>query len=123
MWPRRRSSPGRFLPLYQIPLGGMVRAMNEHGRSGHGNNMAHSGHEGHSDHNGHDGHTDHTDHTGHAGHGDHAAQFKDRFWISLVLAVPVVFFSAMFADLLGYTPPDFAGSGLIAPVLGTVIFL
>ena len=63
------------------------------------------------------------EHGGHAGHGDHAAQFKDRFWISLALAVPVVLFSEMFADLLGYTRPDFTGSGLIAPVLGTVIFV
>ena len=37
--------------------------------------------------------------------------------------MPVVFFSEMFADLLGYTRPDFPGSGLIAPVLGTVIFV
>ena len=37
--------------------------------------------------------------------------------------MPVVFFSHMFADLLGYMPPEFPGSGLIAPVLGTVIFL
>jgi Cu2+-exporting ATPase len=68
-------------------------------------------------------HSEHGEHSGHAGHGDHAAQFKDRFWISLALAVPVVFFSEMFADLLGYTRPDFPGSGLIAPVLGTVIFV
>ncbi|WUJ71770.1 heavy metal translocating P-type ATPase [Kribbella soli] len=69
------------------------------------------------------GMSEHEGHSGHAGHGDHAAQFKDRFWISLGLAVPVVFFSAMFADLLGYTRPDFPGAGLIAPVLGTVIFV
>ena len=37
-------------------------------------------------------------------HSDHAARFCDRFWISLVLAVPVVAASPMFADLLGYTP-------------------
>jgi Cu2+-exporting ATPase len=66
---------------------------------------------------------DEHEHHDHGGHGDHAAQFKDRFWISLALAVPVVFFSEMFADLLGYTRPDFPGSGLIAPVLGTVIFV
>lgn len=62
-------------------------------------------------------------HDAHGGHGDHAAQFKDRFWISLGLAVPVVFFSEMFADLLGYMRPEFPGAGLIAPVLGTVIFV
>ena len=37
--------------------------------------------------------------------------------------MPVVFFSEMFADLLGYLRPDFSGAGLIAPVLGTVIFV
>ncbi|NEA32043.1 copper-translocating P-type ATPase [Streptomyces sp. SID13031] len=71
-------------------------------------------------------HTTHDVHAGeheHDGHGDHAAQFKDRFWVSSGLAVPVVFFSEMFADLLGYQPPEFAGSSLIAPVIGTVIFL
>jgi Cu2+-exporting ATPase len=41
----------------------------------------------------------------------------------LGLAVPVVFFSEMFADLLGYMPPEFPGARLIAPVLGTVIFV
>lgn len=60
---------------------------------------------------------------GHGGHADHVAQFKDRFWVSLGLAVPVVVFSAMFADLLGYTRPEFPGAEWIAPVLGTAIFL
>jgi Cu2+-exporting ATPase len=55
-----------------------------------------------------------------AGHGDHAAAFRDRFWWSLLLAVPVVGFSEMFGDLLGYMPPE--QTGWIPPVLGTVIF-
>ncbi|SFT92548.1 Cu2+-exporting ATPase [Arthrobacter sp. ov118] len=69
------------------------------------------------------GHDD--DHVVHS-HGQHAghstAMFKDRFWLTLVLSVPVVYFSPMFADLLGYMPPDFPGSAWIPPVLGTVIF-
>src|SRR5690349_5055051 len=60
-------------------------------------------------------------HMGPAGHGDHAAQFRDRFGWSLLLALPVVGFSAMFADLLGYTLP--AGTGWVSPVLGTVVFV
>ncbi|WP_344166056.1 heavy metal translocating P-type ATPase [Kribbella yunnanensis] len=80
-------------------------------------------HVGHVDQAGHAGHSGAMEHGGHSGHGDHAAQFKDRFWISLALAVPVVFFSEMFADLLGYMRPDFLGASWIAPVLGTVIFL
>jgi len=82
---------------------------------------------------------EHPDHVGHPeaspaephGHGDHAhgdhshhdpAQFRDRFWITLTLTIPVVFFSEMFQDLLGYRAPDFPGSAWIPPVLGTVIF-
>jgi Cu2+-exporting ATPase len=66
----------------------------------------------------HTGH--HGGHGGHGGHADHAAQFKDRFWWSLVLAVPVVAFSRMFADLVGYSLP--AGTGWIAPLFGTIVF-
>ena len=67
--------------------------------------------------------THHTDHAGHGGHAGHAAQFRDRFWVSLVLAVPVVLFSEMFAHLLGYTPPQVPGSSWVSPVLGTVVYL
>ena len=107
-----------------IPPRGMFCGMDEHGgQMDHVGQMDHGGHAGHAEHGEHSGHGAHGEHAGHGGHGDHAAQFKDRFWISLGLAVPVVFFSAMFADLLGYTRPDFPGAGMIAPVLGTVIFV
>jgi P-type Cu2+ transporter len=62
------------------------------------------------------------EHAGHGGHGDHAAQFRDRFWLSLALTVPVVAFSAMFADLLGYSVPDFPGASWVSPVLGTIVY-
>jgi P-type Cu2+ transporter len=77
---------------------------------------------GHGDHV-EDGHAAHAGRGGYGGHGDHAAQFRDRFWISLVLAVPVVAFSEMFSDLLGYTAPTFPGSAWVSPVLGTVVFV
>ncbi len=54
-------------------------------------------------HAGHDAHGDHADR--HAGHGAHGEVFRQKFWISLALSVPVVVFSHMFADLLGYTVP------------------
>lgn len=70
------------------------------------------------------GHAD-DDHMVHS-HGQHAghsvAMFKNRFWLTLALAVPVVFFSPMFGELLGYQPPVFPGSAWIPPALGTVIF-
>ena len=61
------------------------------------------------------------DHGQHAGHS--TAMFKNRFWVSLVLSLPVVFFSHMVGQLLGYHVPEFPGSTWIAPVLGTVIYL
>lgn len=67
-------------------------------------------------------HDDHAVHTAgqHAGHS--TAMFKNRFWLTLVLSIPVVFFSPMVGHLLGYTPPQFMGSPWIAPLLGTAIF-
>ncbi len=62
-------------------------------------------------------------HSGHSGHGDHVGQFRRLFWINLILAVPVVAFSGMFAMIIGYTIPDFPGAKWIAPVLGTVMYV
>ncbi|HEY9424274.1 MAG TPA: HAD-IC family P-type ATPase, partial [Microterricola sp.] len=73
----------------------------------------------------HAGHEAHDDHAVHS-HGEHAghsvAMFRDKFWWSLALSIPVVFFSPMVAHLLGYHLPEFPGSTWIPPVLGTVIF-
>ncbi|ABG95342.1 copper-exporting ATPase [Rhodococcus jostii RHA1] len=69
---------------------------------------------------GHAGHGEHADR--HAGHGAQGEVFRQKFWISLALSVPVVVFSHMFADLLGYTVPDFPGASWIPPVVGTAIF-
>jgi len=66
----------------------------------------------------HDGPGERGHHDDHAGHGE---VFRDRFWLTLALAVPVVAFSGMFQELLGYRAV-FPGSSLIAPVLGTVIY-
>jgi P-type Cu2+ transporter len=62
-------------------------------------------------------------HGQHGGHGDHAAQFRDRFWLSLALTIPVIVYSEMVQEWLGFTPPRFPGSQWVAPVLGTIVFL
>ena len=73
----------------------------------------------------HEPHADHDDtHGGHGGHGDdHVAMFRSLFWIMLVLAVPTVLLSGMFADLVGYTLPEVPGLSLLPAVLGTVIYV
>ncbi|GAB3540316.1 heavy metal translocating P-type ATPase [Arthrobacter tecti] len=77
-------------------------------------------------HGGHDAHASHADHEVHS-HGEHAghstAMFRNKFWVSLILAVPVVLFSHMFAMIVGYTLPEFPGSLWISPILGTIIFI
>ncbi|WP_344070677.1 heavy metal translocating P-type ATPase, partial [Prauserella alba] len=64
----------------------------------------------------------HGGHAGHGGHGDHVGQFRRLFWAMLVLAVPVVGFNDMFADLIGYRLPDAAWVWWVSPVLGTVVY-
>jgi P-type Cu2+ transporter len=74
------------------------------------------------DHHGHHGPGGDGGHDGHGGHGDHAALFRDRFWWTLLLAVPVVVWSHHVQMLLGYTAPAVPGQDLIGPVLGSVVF-
>jgi copper-(or silver)-translocating P-type ATPase len=73
------------------------------------------------------GHTGHDmaghDMAGHGGRSDHVGQIRRLFWIMLVIAAPVVFFSHMFAMILGYHLPDAAWVAWIAPVLGTVMYV
>ncbi len=63
----------------------------------------------------------HSGHDKHAGHS--VAMFRDRFWLSLALTLPVVYFSEMIQEWFGYSAPSFPGSTWIPPVLGTVIFI
>lgn len=56
-------------------------------------------------------------------HSHHSPQmFKDKFLVSLILTLPVVFWSAHIQQLLGYRAPEFYGSAWIPPVLGTAVF-
>ena len=62
----------------------------------------------------------------HAGHDRHAghsvAMFRDKFWLSFALTIPVVFWSTDVQHWLRYTAPSFPGSKLITPILGTAVF-
>jgi Cu2+-exporting ATPase len=91
------------------------------GREAHG---GHSGQDAGGVHAGH-GATQRDPHA-HGGHDKHAGpsseMFRDKFWLSLVLTVPVVFWSAPVQMLLGYEAPTFPGSQWIPPLLGTAQF-
>ena len=101
-----------------------------HGASHAGRDMEHnvhageaagqkSGHDTHpGEHGGHQGgHEAHVDHTG------HEQMFRRRFWISLVLSIPVLVYSPALQQWLGYTAPTFPGSQWVTPVFAVIIFL
>lgn len=59
----------------------------------------------------------------HAGHMEHsAAVFRRRFWIALLLTIPVVLYSELVQELLGYQAPAFPGSAWVEPVLSSIIY-
>jgi Cu2+-exporting ATPase len=89
--------------------------MHNHKQPNHGD--AHQGHHGaHEDsHNGE--HEHHVDHTG------HERMFRDRFWVSLLLSIPVLVFSPSVQEFLGYSAPDFPGSDWITPFFAVIVFI
>mgnify|MGYP000108333920 CR=1 FL=1 len=62
----------------------------------------------------------------HAGHDKHAghspAMFQRRFFICLLLSVPVLYFSPMFQMWFNYQAIQFAGVAWVTPILSTVIY-
>jgi len=83
--------------------------------------LTHQHHETIDQHAGHTISNAHASHDRHAGHS--VAMFRDKFWLSFALTIPVVFWSPDVQHWLGYTAPSFPGSKFIPAVLGTVIFL
>src|SRR4051812_47892300 len=69
------------------------------------------------------GYDGHDAHAGRHGHGDHAAMFRRKFWISLLLTIPTVVYSAMVQDWLNYTAPSVPAHRWLAPMFGTAVFL
>lgn len=96
-------------------------SQHEHTPQTTADHAGHSGHE-HVAHGGHGAH-DHASPGGPGAHGDHVGQFRRRFWIMLLVAVPVVAFSSGFAMLLGYSLPDATWMSWISPLLGTVMYV
>ncbi len=73
-------------------------------------------HPGHGDHAAGNARAAHIDHTG------HEAMFRRRFWVCLLLTIPVLLYSSHIQMLLGFEMPAFPGSDWIVPVFGVIIF-
>jgi Cu2+-exporting ATPase len=87
----------------------------------------------HDEHSAHQGHTmpmsettSHADHSAHAGHGTdhtgHELMFRNRFWWSLLLSIPVLLYSGMIQMWLGFTPPAFPFSQWLPFIFSLIVF-
>lgn len=69
---------------------------------------------------------EHRGHGGHGGHDKHAGHspeiFKRRFFICLILTLPVLYFSSQLQNWLGYQAITFPGSNWVNPILGIIIY-
>jgi P-type Cu2+ transporter len=72
----------------------------------------------------HDGHEMHAEHRGHDRHAGHSvAMFRDRFWLSLALTIPILIWSETVQGWFGYAAPTFALSDRIPAIFGTIVFI
>ena len=81
-----------------------------------GTHTVHSAHSTHSATQSHIG--DHTHAVDHTGHED---VFRQRFWVSLFLSLPVLLYAPMLQRWFDFRTPEFAGSELIVPPLFSII--
>ncbi|MBI2039251.1 MAG: heavy metal translocating P-type ATPase [Candidatus Niyogibacteria bacterium] len=56
----------------------------------------------------------------HAGHS--TRMFLRKFWVSLALTIPVLLYADVVQDLIGWSPPAFAGSAYLPLALGSIVF-
>src|ERR671923_782769 len=94
--------------------------------------VEHAGHDKHAGHETHAGQdAEHAmeegPHAGHGGHDRHAGHsiemFRTRFWVCLVLTIPVLLYAEGLWDLFGLTAPDLPGGEAVSFVLATAIYL
>ncbi len=62
---------------------------------------------------------DHSAHTDHTGHED---MFRQRFWVCLLLSIPVLLYSASVQRWLSFSMPEFPGSTWIFPLFAVIVF-
>ncbi|HEX9923260.1 MAG TPA: copper-translocating P-type ATPase [Anaerolineae bacterium] len=49
--------------------------------------------------------------------------FRNRFWVSLILSIPVLLYSEMLQMWLGFSMPAFPGSQWLGPLFAIIVFL
>jgi P-type Cu2+ transporter len=56
-------------------------------------------------------------------HRHHERMFRRRFWINLLLTIPILFFSPLLQQWLGFSMPEFPGSRWIGPTFSLAVFI
>lgn len=64
--------------------------------------------------------TDHGTHDKHAGHS--TAMFLRKFWVSLILTIPVLLYADVLKTIFKWSLPEFIGMGYMPLVLGSIVF-
>ncbi len=65
-------------------------------------------------------HSESRTHDKHEGHSP--AMFRQKFWLSLLLTIPIVLYSETFQRWLRFSMPTFGGSKWLTTVFGTILF-
>jgi len=81
----------------------------------HHKSVATDDHEGHAMHGG--GHAGHVDHSG------HEEMYRGRFWVSLLLSIPVLLYTPMLQMWFGFMMPEFPGSRWVMPLFAVIVFI
>ncbi|HRQ32315.1 MAG TPA: HAD-IC family P-type ATPase, partial [Anaerolineales bacterium] len=81
---------------------------------------SHSAHPGYEMHDSASAQNEHASHTDHSGHED---MFRTRFWISLLLSIPVLLYTPMLQMLFGFRMPEFVGSQWMAALFAVIVFV
>jgi P-type Cu2+ transporter len=104
-----------------------VHPVEESAELTHEKHSEHMDHEartpGDADHMAHGEHGDHQGPGAHFDHSGHEQMFRQKFWVSLTLSIPVLLFSPSIQAWLGYRLPAFPGSQWITPIFAVVVFL
>ncbi|HKY53849.1 MAG TPA: HAD-IC family P-type ATPase, partial [Anaerolineales bacterium] len=99
-----------------------VKAPADHSDHRKASSSAHDMHASEMDHTAH-GMGKEGEHVGHVDHTGHEDLFRKRFWISLLLSIPVLLYTPMLQMWFGFTMPNFMGSQWIAPIFSIAVFL
>jgi hypothetical protein len=70
---------------------------------------------------------EHAGHDAHGGHGvvhsGHEGMFRQRFWVCLLLTIPVLLYSPMLQQWFGVLMPELSGSVVTSPLFAIAIGL